>query len=168
MSILVVCKTMTRVQVRAWAYLLFNSCHNPCVALCHSVLSRQYLGTVQETAQPVSCGQFGYFHPGVLWRETRPSVWSQAMPCHRGQGHRTVFVHFYSSDTARESAAEAQGKWQQRTTVEYQPTGRKFCEASPRETLSILAQPQLYLKGTLLESVGQDERNNEAWFKCWE
>lgn len=92
----------------------------------------------------------------------------QVRPCHviRGQGHRTVFVHFYSSDTARESAAEAQGKWQQRTTEEYQPTGRKFSEASPRETLSILAQPQLYLKGTLLESVGQDERNNEAWLKC--
>lgn len=30
--------------------LLFNSCHDPCFALCHLVLSRQYLGAVQEAA----------------------------------------------------------------------------------------------------------------------
>lgn len=115
---------------------------------------------------PVPHGQFGYFHPGVLWREAGLSVRSQAMPYHRGQGQRMVLVHFYNSDTARESAAEARGKWQQRKTVENQPRGRKFCEASAGETLSLLAKPQLYLKGAFLQSVGKDERNNEAWLKC--
>ena len=33
-----------------------------------------------------------------------------------------------NTDTAREFAAEAQEKWQQRNAAEYQPTGRKIWE----------------------------------------
>jgi len=33
-----------------------------------------------------------------------------------------------NTGTARESAAEGQGKWQQRNAVEYQPRAQKICE----------------------------------------
>lgn len=33
-----------------------------------------------------------------------------------------------NTDAARESTVEAEEKWQQRNTVEYQPTGRKIWE----------------------------------------
>lgn len=76
--------------MRAWAYqylivAMFPATVLPC-DIYHCLDNTWAQFRRQHMSVSVSHEQFGYFHPGFLWREARWSVWSQTMPCHWRSG----------------------------------------------------------------------------------
>lgn len=119
--------------------LFFNSCHHPCFALCHLLLSRQHLGAVQETAHACSPWAVWVFSSWCSLERSRTQCVKSGHATSLGVRGTEWSLSIFTTQTQPGSAAETQGKWQQRETVESQPKVRKFCEASSGETLSILA-----------------------------